>query len=141
MKHVFAARMCKHILYLGLCITVLLTSSRSLASDLEVDWPSYIAKQDLHWKSLPQLWDEALFLGNGQMGSMMFQQDDNHMVIQVGRGDVQEHRQASGIQATGSALPDSSRVPVGYFTLDTVGKLQGCKLRLPKLRFTLRANP
>ena len=97
---------------------------------LDVNWPGFIAKQDLYWRSLPQLWDEALFIGNGQMGSMMFQQDDNHLVIQIGRGDVQEHRTASGKEAVGSVLPDSSRVPVGYFTLGTVGALQGCNLRL-----------
>ena len=95
-----------------------------------MDWPSYLAKQDLPWNTVPQLWDEAPFVGNGVMGSMIFQEDKDRLVIQIGRGDVQEHRTASGRNATGEVLPDSSRLPVGYFTLDTVGEIKGCDLRL-----------
>lgn len=100
------------------------------AKTVSVDWPSYIAKQDMHWNEVPQLWDEAPFVGNGVMGSMIFQEDDKRVTIQVGRGDVQEHRMASGRNAAGNVLPDSSRLPVGHFTLDTVGTIKGCDLRL-----------
>ncbi len=95
-----------------------------------VDWPEYMAEQDQYFKRVPQLWDEAPFVGNGVMGSMIFQSSEKQMTIQIGRGDVQEHRAASGIEAVGDVLPDSSRLPVGYFTLDTVGKITGCDLRL-----------
>lgn len=97
---------------------------------LDVNWPAYMAQQDLHWNAVPQLWDEAPFVGNGVMGSMIFQSSENQLTIQIGRGDVQEHRTASGMGSTGEVLPDSSRLPVGYFTLNTVGKIEGCSLRL-----------
>lgn len=84
----------------------------------------------MHWNAVPQLWDEAPFIGNGVMGSMIFQEDENSLIIQIGRGDVQEHRSESGKQAFGDVLPDSSRLPVGYFTLDTVGDITSCDLRL-----------
>ena len=95
-----------------------------------IDWPAYMAQQDMYFKTVPQLWDEAPFIGNGVMGSMIFQEDEDSLVIQIGRGDVQEHRAASGQHLAGNILPDSSRLPVGYFTLDTVGKITGCDLRL-----------
>lgn len=95
-----------------------------------VDWQTYMAEQDMRWNAVPELWDEAPFVGNGVMGSMVFQEDENSLTIQIGRGDVQEHRSASGKNAYGDVLPDSSRLPVGYFTLDTVGKITGCDLRL-----------
>jgi hypothetical protein len=95
-----------------------------------VDWPAYMAEQDQVFKRVPQLWDEAPFVGNGVMGSMIFQTAENQLTIQIGRGDVQEHRMASGKHAANNVLPDSSRLPVGYFTLDTVGKIKGCDLRL-----------
>ncbi|MDF7808798.1 hypothetical protein P4E94_15220 [Pontiellaceae bacterium B12219] len=100
------------------------------AETVSVDWPEYIGQQDLVFKKVPQLWDEAPFIGNGVMGSMIFQTSEKQLTIQIGRGDVQEHRTVSGKNATGEVLPDSSRLPVGYFTLNTVGKIIGCDLRL-----------
>lgn len=126
------------ILVLAMAVNLFGMSNSCTNSDMEiavqrlldVDWPTYMARQDMHWNTVPQLWDEAPFVGNGVMGSMIFQEDENSLVIQIGRGDVQEHRMASGKHAVGNVLPDSSRLPVGYFTLDTVGKITGCELRL-----------
>ncbi|MDF7799313.1 hypothetical protein P4C99_07540 [Pontiellaceae bacterium B1224] len=95
-----------------------------------IDWPEYMAMQDQHFERVPQLWDEAPFVGNGVMGSMIFQTSENQLTIQIGRGDVQEHRTESGKHQANNVLPDSSRLPVGYFTLDTVGKIEDCDLRL-----------
>ncbi len=100
------------------------------AAKVAVDWPAYIAQQDQYTKRIPQLWDEAPFIGNGVMGSMIFQEDENSLKIQACRGDAQEHRAESGKHAMNNKLPDSSRLPVGYFTIDTVGKITGCDLRL-----------
>ena len=97
---------------------------------LDVDWQAFIGKQDLYWTALPKNWHESLFIGNGLMGSMMFQADDNRLVIQVGRSDVQDHRAQSGKSATKNMLVDQGRLPIGYFTLDTVGTITGCDLRL-----------
>ena len=114
------------ILMAGVCAVQCLAAP----SVVNVDWPTYISQQDLHFKRVPQLWDEAPFVGNGVMGSMVFQTSEKQLTIQIGRGDVQEHRMASGIAAVGDVLPDSSRLPVGHFTLNTQGKIIGCNLRL-----------
>ncbi|VGO15341.1 hypothetical protein PDESU_03924 [Pontiella desulfatans] len=119
----------KHVLKLGLfglCVAAASAAGRTL----DVDWPDQMAGQDLQWNSVPEIWDEAPFIGNGVMGSMIFREDGSRLVIQIGRGDVQEHRMASGQHVAGNVLPDSSRLPVGYFTLDTVGEIKGCDLRL-----------
>lgn len=95
-----------------------------------VDWPKFIAKQDLLWDVVPQEWKEAPFIGNGLLGSMIFQSSPNELTIQLGRQDVQDHRMQSGIEATNKVLPDQSRLPIGYFTLNTVGNIKACDLRL-----------
>jgi alpha-L-fucosidase 2 len=98
---------------------------------LQIDWPSFIGKQDLYWNTLPQEWNQAPFIGNGMMGSMIFRQDDHHLVIQLGRSDVQDHRMEAGKhEVPGRAIPNQSRLPIGYFTLKTAGKLKDCDLRL-----------
>ncbi|RMD76057.1 MAG: hypothetical protein D6820_13400, partial [Lentisphaerae bacterium] len=96
----------------------------------DIEWTSYLAQSDLLWNRIPAGWEEAPFVGNGLLGSMLFRHNDHEIKIQIGRGDVQEHRMASGKHATGSVLPDSSRLPIGYFTLRTKGKITGCNLRL-----------
>ncbi len=121
------------VYWMGLLISGLLmgcVETEVAETKVAVDWPNYIAQQDQVFKRVPQLWDEAPFVGNGVMGSMIFQTSDNQLTIQIGRGDVQEHRMASGKHAANNVLPDSSRLPVGYFTLDTVGKIRDCDLRL-----------
>lgn len=97
---------------------------------LEVDWPAYIGKQDQIWTELPESWMEAPFIGNGLMGSMLFLNDDNHLIVQLGRSDVQDHRKQAGKALSGKILPDSSRLPIGHFIIETKGELKGCQLRL-----------
>lgn len=84
----------------------------------------------MYWKSLPRNWMESPFIGNGMMGSMLFLEDDNSLVIQLGRSDVQDHRLESCVAEGSRILPYQSRLPIGYFTLETGRKITGCNLRL-----------
>lgn len=118
------------IVSLGLFLVLVEAQADTGQMKTNIDWPSYIAGQDLHWSVLPRTWMEAPFIGNGLMGSMLFQQDDHSLVIQIGRSDVQDHRTQAGKAETGKILPDQSRLPIGYFTLKTTGKIQGCSFRL-----------
>ena len=97
--------------FLGLCVLAGCVSGGPAQAEIAVDWPAYMAQQDLHWNAVPQQWYEAPFIGNGVMGSMIFQSSEKSLTIQIGRGDVQEHRMASGKHAAGNVLPDSSRLP------------------------------
>jgi hypothetical protein len=40
-----------------------LSMSGTAAVKVNMDWPSYMAKQDLYFTSLPQVWTEAPFIG------------------------------------------------------------------------------
>ncbi|MCE9552483.1 MAG: hypothetical protein K8T91_03775 [Planctomycetes bacterium] len=92
-----------------------------------VDWPSYLARHDLLWNRLPQQWYQAPFLGNGMLGTMVRQVGPQAIRFDVDRCDVQEHRPRG---KPGECHVGQSRLPIGHFTLDTVGKLTGCDLRL-----------
>lgn len=96
----------------------------------EIDWPSYLGKQDQVWTKLPNNWMESPFIGNGLMGSMLFLNEDNQLIIQIGRSDVQDHRAQANKARAGKILPDQSRLPIGHFVLKTEGNLTGCQLRL-----------
>ena len=99
-----------------------------------IDWASFLRKQDPVWERLPANWWEAPFLGNGLMGTMVRQTAPQTIRFDIDRADVQEHRPvatgAAGETGGFDALWARSRLPIGYFSLATVGTITGGLLRL-----------
>ncbi|MEI6654371.1 MAG: glycoside hydrolase family 95-like protein [Verrucomicrobiota bacterium] len=93
-------------------------SAASAAVEVRVDWPGFLARQDLTWERLPAKFDDGAFLGNGLLGATIYQDGDNRMRWEMGRADVTEHR------------CDNARLPIGGLVLTTVGKIQSGTLRL-----------
>ncbi|MFJ8000785.1 glycosyl hydrolase family 95 catalytic domain-containing protein [Streptomyces sp. NPDC096310] len=89
------------------------------------DWADFLRKQDLVWNRLPALWHEGPFLGDGLLGSMVYQEPDaNKIRFTVQHGRVQDHRPALG-SGWGTC-----RLPVGHLTLDPVGTITAVDWRL-----------
>jgi hypothetical protein len=93
-------------------------SAASAAVDVRVDWPGFIARQDLTWEVLPAKFDDGAFLGNGLLGATIYQDGDKRLRWEMGRADVTEHRR------------DNARLPIGGLVLTTVGKIQSGTMRL-----------
>ena len=52
-------------------------SARSPAAPRRnVDWPAFLARQDLVWKRLPRGWGESAFIGNGRLGATIDEEND-----------------------------------------------------------------
>ena len=90
----------------------------------EVDWAEFMARHDLVWTRAPMVWHDGPFLGNGMLGSMLHQLDDHHLRISLGRADVEDHK------TKGAPFISQSRLPNGYFTLKTSGKITSFSGRL-----------
>ena len=90
-----------------------------------VDWPAFMARHDMLWKKLPTKWSEAPWTGNGMLGSMVWREGDA-LRLQVFRGDVQTHRPMT----QGHSGYTRSRIQIGSFYLQPVGKLLGCDWRM-----------
>ncbi|MFE3737123.1 Tat pathway signal sequence domain protein [Streptomyces sp. NPDC059134] len=89
------------------------------------DWAAFLRRQDLVWSRLPALWHEGPFLGDGLLGSMVYQEPDaNKIRFTVQHGRVQDHRPALG-SGWGTC-----RLPVGHLTLDPVGTITAVDWRL-----------
>ncbi|MFD5751348.1 Tat pathway signal sequence domain protein [Streptomyces sp. NPDC127033] len=89
------------------------------------DWADFLRRQDLVWSRLPALWHEGPFLGDGLLGSMVYQEPDaNKIRFTVQHGRVQDHRPAFG-SGWGTC-----RLPVGHLTLDPVGTITAVDWRL-----------
>ncbi|WP_202918167.1 glycosyl hydrolase family 95 catalytic domain-containing protein [Streptomyces cavernae] len=88
-------------------------------------WSQFLRGQDLLWRRMPKLWHEGPFLGDGRLGSMVYQQPDaNSVRFTVQHGEVQDHRPQFG-SGWGTC-----RLPVGHLTLDPVGTITGIDWRL-----------
>ena len=107
-----------------ICASMLLPVSLPAAVSSDIDWPEFMGRHDLVWSHAPKAWYDGPFLGNGMLGSMFYQLDDHTIRISLGRSDVEDHKKEGGIFI---AQP---RLPNGYFTLKTAGKITGFEGRL-----------
>ncbi|WP_405816883.1 glycoside hydrolase family 95 protein [Streptomyces sp. NBC_01390] len=93
--------------------------------DSDTAWSGFLRKQDLLWRRLPTLWHEGPFLGDGRLGSMVYQEPGvNAIRFTVQHGEVQDHRPEFG-SGWGTC-----RLPVGHLTLDPVGTITAVDWRL-----------
>ncbi|MET8170128.1 glycoside hydrolase family 95-like protein [Streptomyces sp. NPDC005329] len=95
------------------------------AMDTDRAWAGFLREQDLRWTRLPTRWYEGPFLGDGLLGSMVYQEPGaNRIRFTVQHGRVQDHRPEFG-SGWGTC-----RLPVGHLTLDPVGAITAVDWRL-----------
>ncbi len=103
-------------------IALLLGSSASLGAATPpprvaaaaIDWAGFLAREDLVWSTNPTAWEDAAFIGNGNLGATIYEQD-GRLAWEVNRADFAHH---------------GSRYPMGHAMLLTTGKITGGDLRL-----------
>ena len=79
-----------------------------------VDWPRFLARQDLVWDRLPTGWGESAFIGNGRLGATIDVRD-SALGWTINRTDV---------------VHDQSRYPIGRVVLKTAGAPRSGTARL-----------
>ncbi|MDP4623753.1 MAG: hypothetical protein NWT08_01310 [Akkermansiaceae bacterium] len=60
--------------------------------DIKIDWGEMLAGYDMVWGRLPNTWDEAPFLGNGEQGTLMYRIDKRTLRWDVGCSAAHDHR-------------------------------------------------
>ena len=100
----------------------------------KIDWPSFMSQHDLVWEDIPKQWAEGAFVGNGQLGMMLYAKlDENRFNFHVGRQDVTDHRKApnrkTSMGVKGTNLLDFSRLDIGKMVLHPAGKIKTARLR------------
>ncbi|MFI6931858.1 glycosyl hydrolase family 95 catalytic domain-containing protein [Streptomyces sp. NPDC050287] len=93
--------------------------------DSDGAWAGFLRGQDLLWHTLPKVWYEGPFLGDGRLGSMVYREPDTNSIrFTVQHGEVQDHRPELG------SGWGTNRLPVGHLTLDPVGTITAVDWRL-----------
>ena len=110
----------------AVALALLLAPTRRAAA--QVDWPAFLAREDLVWTNIPDTWEESAFIGNGNLGATIFAQD-GALAWEINRADVYH---------------DRSRYPMGRLALRTAGHIASGGLRLDlwnaEARGTLRTD-
>ena len=100
-----------------------------------INWPEFLSQHDLVWEVLPNQWNEGAFVGNGQVGMMIYATlKDNRIDFHIGRQDVTDHRKAPN-KKTSMGVPganvmyDFPRLDIGRIALYPKGKIISGTLR------------
>jgi hypothetical protein len=113
-------------LILGLALWVATCPATAVTNPpvrLDVDWPSFLARQDPLWEKMPADYYEGPFVGNGLMGTLLFKDDKepNSLRFEIGRTDVYDHRVNDRFGV--------ARLPIGQLLLTPVGNIQKVHFR------------
>ncbi|MCP3801706.1 Tat pathway signal sequence domain protein [Allokutzneria sp. A3M-2-11 16] len=89
------------------------------------DWARFLREQDLVWRKLPTKWWQGPFLGDGRLGSMIYQEPGRNAIrFTTQHSEVQDYRPRFN---SGWGV---CRLPVGHLTLEPVGTITGVDWRL-----------
>ena len=118
------------------------TASASARTD--IDWPEMLSGHDMVWHVLPKQWNEGAFLGNGQLGLVVYVRD-NEVVFHLGRMDVTDHRKAPNEKTSrgtpgASVMYDFPRLDLGTLCLSPAARIIEGRMRLDLWNAELRAE-
>ena len=132
MKSIIPSSGAKGLLFVLVLLQPFIAFSQTIN---KIDWPIFMQQHDLVFEELPLQWNEGAFVGNGQVGMMMYAtMKDNRIDFHIGRQDVTDHRKAPdrktslGVQGA-SVMFDFPRLDIGRMALRPVGKILSGSLR------------
>ena len=118
------------------CASPLVAQSGMILPRLSFDMKEFMAAQDPVWEQLPRQWNEGAFVGNGQLGMMIYATlKDNRMDFHLGRQDVTDHRKAPDRKTSmgvpgASVMWDYPRLDIGRLALHPAGKIKDGTVRI-----------
>lgn len=91
----------------------------------QIDWKTFMSRQDMVWNRLPQTWYEAPFMGNGSMGTYICKEPEKNAIrIDVNNSMVHDHRKDD------KSIYGRCRLLIGYFLLQPIGEITSGTMRL-----------
>lgn len=105
-----------------ICLSADMAKAETLVKD--IDWPSFMSGQDMTWERLPEYWYDAAYLGNGQLGLMIYKEPDkNYLRFETGNSCVHDHRAKRDVYGV-------PRLLTGHFALHPEGEIISGQMRL-----------
>ena len=89
-----------------------------------VDWPTFLSRHDLKWSKLSTDWYSGAFIGNGELGAMVYQENEYALRWDIGRSDVTDHRDYHDVEW------GKPRLPIGKMLLKAQGRIIKSSMQL-----------
>ncbi len=83
----------------------------------KVDWEKFLSRHDLKWTRLTTDWYSGAFIGNGELGAMIYQEDDYSLRWDIGRSDVTDQSDYQDVDW------GKSRLTIGKMILKAQGRI------------------
>ncbi len=98
----------------------------------EIDWPTTMADHDLIWSEVPKRWADSPFLGNGEQGTMMYQDDARTIRWDIGCSSAHDHRSVDQDDLSVKLVEvlNRGRLFIGHLRLELPTDLTGWQSRL-----------
>lgn len=129
----------KRSIYVGLTLLPLCSVNYRACSQAKFADENYLKQFNRINKPMGKDYYSSLFLGNGLLGAMVWQKSDSALQIQIGRSDVTDTRIDPAEDTVGMALYNRARLPIGYFTLHTAGKILAAEQTLDIYKAVIKA--
>ncbi len=86
----------------------------------EIDWKAFLDRRDLHWDRLPQQWQDGPFLGNGELGTLMYQLNERTIRFDVGNSSAHDHRPVDedDLSEDSTEVLNRGRIFIGHLRLE-----------------------
>ena len=88
---------------------------------LDVDWAAFLARSDLVWTDITKasVWSQSGFVGNGNLGAMLFAETPQALRVDISRTDVYDTRVGhSKYSINNNFAFDRPRLPNGHFLIN-----------------------
>ena len=90
----------------------------------QVNWVKFLSRHDLKWSRLSTDWYSGAFIGNGELGAMIYQENENALRWDIGRSDVTDHRDYHDVEW------GKPRLPIGKMLLKVQGQILRSTMQL-----------
>lgn len=119
-----------HFLLITATVLLLLFHGRSSAQfqTQDINWQRFMDHQQMKWDQLGRDYYSGIILGNGLLGTNIYQEADSSIRFDIGRSDVVDQRQEALPEI--GAVYTKARLPIGHFNLKTKGKIIRADLTL-----------
>ena len=96
----------------------------SAQNSKKIDWAQFLSRHDLKWDTLSTDWYTGAFIGNGQLGAVIYKENDQALRWDIGRSDITDHREDIDVEW------GKSRLPIGKLLIKSKGSIIDASMKL-----------
>ena len=110
---------------IGVCIFFICISIQGYSQSFNnnIQWESFMQAQMLKWDSISDNYYTGILLGNGQLGTNIYKENNQAIRFDIGRSDVTDQRPHNSDTVAFEQLLSRPRLPIGKMLLNTNGAI------------------